>query len=46
MDSHNQSETRHNHKHVTVWEKLLIEKNEDLVMNLDIPSENDLIRKY
>ena len=35
-----------NSKDFTAWEKLFIKKkNEDLVMNFDIPSENDLIRK-
>ena len=35
-----------NPKNLAVWEKLFIKKNEDLVMNFDIPSENDLLRKY
>ena len=35
-----------NPKDLAVGEKLFIQKNKDLVMNLDIPSEIDLIRKY
>ena len=31
---------------MTDWEKLFIKKNEDLVMNFDVFSEKDLIRKY
>ena len=31
---------------LTVWEKLFIKKNEDLVMNFDFLFENDLIRKW
>ena len=33
-------------KDLTVCDRLFIKKNEDLVINFDIPPENDLIRKY
>jgi hypothetical protein len=33
-------------KDLLVRKKLFIKKNKDIVINFDIPSENDLIRKY
>ena len=34
-----------NPKDLTFWGKFFIKKNEDILINFDIPSENDLIRK-